>query len=116
MIISKNFTKESTIKQTKEMEVNEDRLHRERRRGLTPLILLPRTLHLPAPPLLAPRCAAKARRLRRRASLRRPAPWSLVVAGGGREVRRARKEKNGASWSPVLFKRLKHHSIQFKQT
>ena len=107
-----HFSNEIIIYPIKEVEVHEDRLHGERRRGLTPFILLPRTLHLPAPPLLAPRCAAKARRLRRRASLRRPAPWSLVVSGGGREVRRARKEKNGASWSPVLFTQLsdiKHH-------
>ena len=33
--------------------------HGEWEGGLTPFILLPRTLLLPAPPLLAPRCAAK---------------------------------------------------------
>ena len=72
---------------------------RGRRRGLTPFILLPRTLLLPATPLLAPRCATKLSRRSRESSLRRPAPSSLVVPGGGREERRARKEKNGASKS-----------------
>ena len=84
--------------------------HGERRRGLTPFILLPRTLHLPAPPLLAPRCAAKLWRLRRQSSIRRPAPLSLVVSGGVCEVRRAMKEKNGASLSPVLFQLTKTSS------
>ena len=79
-------------------------------KGTNPIYSPSCSLHLPAPPLLAPRCAAKLWRLRRQSSIRRPAPWSLVVAGGGREVRRARKEKNGASKSPLLFK----HSTSIK--
>ena len=63
---------------------------RGRRGGLTPFILLPRTLLLTAPPLLAPRCAAKLVRIHRESSLRRPAPSSLVVLGGA--VRRDERE------------------------
>ena len=55
------------------------------RRGTNPVYSPSRTLHHSAPPLLAPRCAAKLSRLRRESSLRRPAPSSLVVAGGGRD-------------------------------
>ena len=69
---------------------------RGRRRGINTVYSPSRSLLLPAPPLLAPRCAAKLSRLRRESSLRRPAPSSLVVQGGGREERRAMKEKNGA--------------------
>ena len=87
------------------MDIHEDRIT-ERRRGLTPFILLPRSLLLTAPPLLAPRWGAKLFRLRRKSPMRPSAPSSLVVLGGGREERRARKEKNGASRSP--FSILRH--------
>ena len=68
---------------------------REGEGGLTPFILLPCSLLLTAPPLLAPRCAAKLSRLRRESSQRRPAPSSLVVPGGGREERRAGRRITG---------------------
>ena len=72
--------------------------------GLTPFILLHRTLLLTAPPLLAPRCAAKLSRLRHKSSIRRPAPSSLVVAGGGREERRAGRRRTGQVGALSLFK------------
>ena len=78
--------------------------HGEGEGGLTPFILLPRTLLLTAPPLLAPRCAAKLSRLRRESSLRRPAPSSLVVPGGGREERRAGRRRTGQVRAPLFFK------------
>ena len=74
-----------------------------RRRGLTPFILLPLTLLLTAPPIIAPRCAAKLSRLRRESSIRRPAPSSLVVPGGGREERRAGRRRTGQE--RAFFKR-----------
>ena len=96
----------------KMMEVHEDRLT-GRRRGTNP-VYSSSLLNSPhGPPLLAPRCAAKLLRLRRDSSIRRTAPSSLVVPGGVRDVRRAKKEKNGASWSPVHFQQhiISHHLV-----
>ena len=76
------------------MEVHEDRLT-GRRRGTNPVYSPSCSLLLPAPPLLAPRCAAKLSRLRRESSIRRPAPSSLVVPGGGCEERRAGRRRTG---------------------
>ena len=76
---------------------------RERRRGLTPFILLPRSLLLTAPPLLAPRWGAKLFRLRRKSSIRPSAPSSLVVLGGGREERRAGRRRMGQAGALFQF-------------
>ena len=99
------------------MEVHEDRLT-GRRSSLTPFLLLPSSLLLTAPPLLAPRCAAKLSRLRRETSIRRPAPSSLVVPGGGREERRAGRRRTGQVGALSLFKDvfsiligLPHHTV-----
>ena len=74
-------------------------------KGTNPIYSPSCSLHLPAPPLLEPRYAAKLWRLRLQSSIRRPAPWSLVVSGGGGEVKRAMKEKNEAGESLSLLKR-----------
>ena len=66
-----------------------------RRRGTNPVYSPSCSLHHSAPPLLAPRCAAKLSRLRRGSSIRRPAPSSLVVPGGGREERRLGRRRTG---------------------
>ena len=72
--------------------------------GLTPFILLPCSLHISAPPLLAPRCAAKLSRVRRESSIRRPAPSSFIVPGGGREERRTGRRRTGQVGALSLFK------------
>ena len=104
-----------TWKQQKMMEVHEDWLT-GKEKGTNPFYSP--SLHTShGPPLLAPRCAAKLSRLRRESSLRRPAPSSLVVPCGGRSERRARKEKNGASKSPVPFQRhIISHTTAFTQS
>ena len=78
MALMMNYGKTSSKKKWRSMRIDP----RERRRGLTPFILLPRPLHLTAPPLLAPRWGAKLFRLRRKSSIRPSAPSSLVVQGG----------------------------------
>ena len=77
----------------------------EGRSSLTPFILLPSSLLLTAPPLLAPRWVAKLFRLRRKSSLRPSAPSSLVALGGGREERRAGRRRTGQVGALSLLQR-----------
>ena len=108
---------EETIKEVEAMRIDS----RERRRGTHPVYSPSCSLLLTAPPLLAPRCAAYLLRLRRESSLRRPAPSSLVVPGGGRSERRAGRRRTGHVRAPFFFKpfqitHLTIHSISLMQS